>query len=100
MNNNPLSLLLVSLIVGGSISLLASPAPDGLEYVAKEQNFLENAASWLAGLIPDYAVPGIANEYAATAIAGLIGTLMTFGLLYGLGKILLKTPTLDKPEKN
>ena len=101
MKNNWLLFLVISLLIGGVISLAASPSPDGLEYIAEEHSFLDNATSWIAGLIPDYAVPGIANEYLATAIAGIIGTLVTFGLLYGLGIALFKSPvSLDKSEKN
>jgi len=39
-------------------------------------------------IIPDYAIPGIANDAVATILAGIIGTLVLFGIGYGLAKLL------------
>ena len=41
--------------------------------------------------MPDYTVPGINNEVLAASLAGLIGTLMMFGIVYGVGKALKKS---------
>jgi hypothetical protein len=38
------------------------------------------------GLLPDYTVPGI-DPYTGTLISGLIGTLITLGVAYGLAKV-------------
>jgi len=61
-------------------SPLASAHPDGLEWVAEQKGFLEAAKGPVFELIPDYAVPGISNSAAATILAGVIGTLLVFGL--------------------
>ena len=75
--------LLIALVVA-LFSPLASPHPDGLERVAEDQGFIDRAQDAPYEVIPDYLFPGIASESAATIIAGLIGTLLMFGLGYGL----------------
>jgi len=61
-------------------SPLASANPDGLEWVAEQQGFLDTAQGSLYEIIPDYAVPGVSSEALATIIAGIIGTLLVFGI--------------------
>jgi len=63
---------------------LASPHPDGLERVAEDKGFIERARDAPYEIIPDYLFPGMANENAATILAGIMGTLIVFGLTYGL----------------
>lgn len=75
--------LLIALIVA-LFSPLASPHLDGLERVAEDKGFLDRAQDAPYEIIPDYAFPGIANTNAATIVAGLVGTLLMFGLGYGL----------------
>lgn len=71
-------------IVLALLSPLASPHPDGLERVAEDTGFIERAQDAPFHIIPDYVFPGVENEALATIIAGLIGTLIVFGLGYGL----------------
>ena len=52
---------------------LASPDPDGLERVAEDQGFIERAQNFFSGLLGDYAIPGIDNEWLSTVLAGLLG---------------------------
>jgi cobalt/nickel transport system permease protein len=59
-------------------SPLASSHPDGLEWVAQQNGFLEAARGPLYHLIPDYVFPGITNGALATILAGLVGTLIVF----------------------
>jgi hypothetical protein len=66
------------------LSPLASPHPDGLERVAEDQGFLDRAREAPYEIIPDYVFPGIENEAVATILAGLVGTLVVFGLGAGL----------------
>jgi cobalt/nickel transport system permease protein len=66
-------------------SPLASAHPDGLEWVAEQQGFLETTRQPLYHLIPDYLFPGISNEALATILAGVIGTLIVFGVIIGVG---------------
>ena len=84
--------LLVAVLLAVFVSPFASPWPDGLEKVAEDKGFLERAEeqepAWKHSPIPDYAVGGIENESLATALAGLIGTVLTFGVGLGLAKVI------------
>jgi cobalt/nickel transport system permease protein len=65
-------------------SPLASSHPDGLEWVARQQGFLGNARGPAYTIIPDYILPGIASPVVATILAGVIGTLIVFGVALGV----------------
>ncbi|TEB07584.1 cobalt transport protein CbiN [Pelotomaculum schinkii] len=83
-----LILLLSALVVAALLSPFASSSPDGLERVAEDQGFLDKGDEQvLSSPIPDYLFPGIQNEKAATSAAGVIGTMLTFGAVYVLGRI-------------
>ena len=69
-------------------SPLASSSPDGLETVAENEGFIGLAQKAPFQLIADYLFPGIENEAVATILAGLIGTLVLFGMVYGLAWLL------------
>lgn len=88
--------LLCALILSVFISGFASSWPDGLERVAEDRGFLEKADEEpvMASPIPDYAWPGMENERLATGLAGGVGTLLTFGIGYGLAG-LLKTKKVN-----
>lgn len=70
------------------LSPLASSSPDGLERVAEDKGFMETAREAVFEIIPDYVLPGVGNEAGATILAGIIGTLMLFGIGYGLAQLL------------
>ncbi|RJO63013.1 MAG: hypothetical protein C4542_01085 [Dehalococcoidia bacterium] len=67
-----------------ALSPLASSSPDGLERVAEGKGFLGLAGSSPFSVIADYAFPGIHNEALATILAGWLGTVIVFGLAYGV----------------
>jgi len=69
-------------------SPLASPHPDGLERVAEDLGFIERAQEPLYQVIPDYVFPGISNEALATIAAGIVGTLIVYGIAVGLAALL------------
>ncbi|MGQ9466816.1 MAG: energy-coupling factor ABC transporter permease [Anaerolineae bacterium] len=69
-------------------SPLASPYPDGLERVAENFGFIEHAQGPLYEVIPDYVFPGISNEALATIAAGIVGTLIVYGIAVGLAAFL------------
>ena len=85
--------LVVCLVIAAVLSPFASPWPDGLERVAEMLGFAARAEgpATVSAPIPDYVFPGITSEGLATAIAGLIGALLVFALLYGLGKALARS---------
>ena len=70
------------------LSPLASSSPDGLERVAEDKGFIDTALGSSYEIIPDYVMPGVANEAASTILAGIVGTLILFGIGYGLAKLL------------
>ncbi|MGB9859883.1 MAG: PDGLE domain-containing protein [Moorellaceae bacterium] len=84
-------LLFIALLVAVLLAPMASSSPDGLERVAEDHGFLHLAEGkgLITGLMPDYLFPGIENEAVATALAGFAGTLVTFGVVVGLGKLFI-----------
>lgn len=82
--------LLAAVLLALIISPFASSRPDGLERVAEDKGFIEkaNARPAVRSPIRDYLMPGIKNEKVATAIAGVLGTLLVFGAAYGLAAVL------------
>lgn len=71
------------------LSPLASSSPDGLERVAEDKGFIGLAGNSPFQIIADYVFPGIENEALATIVAGIIGTLLLFGLVYGVAWLLV-----------
>jgi cobalt/nickel transport system permease protein len=61
-------------------SPLASAQPDGLEWVAKQQGFLQAARDPLFRILPDYVFPGLSNTALATILASVLGILIVFGV--------------------
>ncbi len=81
---------LVALMLALGLALaapLASSSPDGLERVAEDKGFSHAARPAPFQLIADYVFPGIHNEALATMLAGVIGVLVLFGLVYGLARL-------------
>jgi len=70
------------------LSPLASSSPDGLERVAEDKGFLGLGREAPFQIIADYVFSGIENEAVATILAGLIGTLILFGVVYGIAWLL------------
>ncbi len=74
-------LIAVSLAI---LSPLASSHPDGLEWVAGQKGFLDQAQGPIYKLIPDYVMPGVGNEAVATILAGILGLLIVGGVALAL----------------
>lgn len=75
---------------------LASADPDGLERVAEDQGFLATARDAVYSIIPDYTVPGIDGS-ASTILAGLIGIVVVFGLMWLVGRALARRRGRTEP---
>ena len=71
------------------LSPLASSSPDGLERVAEDRGFIGLAQEAPFQVIADYVFPGLENEALATILAGIIGTLILFGVAYGMAWLLV-----------
>jgi cobalt/nickel transport system permease protein len=70
-----------------ALSPLASGSPDGLERVAEDQGFLARGSEPVYEILPDYTVPLIENEAVTTIVAGAVGTLLVFGVTYGVARL-------------
>ncbi|GCL50290.1 putative cobalt transport protein [Microcystis aeruginosa NIES-3804] len=87
--------LVLSLIIAVFLSPFASPDPDGLDRVAEDLQFSEKEdPNALGGQLPfarifdGYALKGV-PEGVATPLAGFLGTLATFGIAWGIGKLII-----------
>lgn len=92
--------LAVSLLLAGVVSYYASSAPDGLEKVAGEVGFLEDAEdSAVAGSpLSDYGIDGVADERVSVGLAGIIGVLVTAAVAFGLFLWLGRRNRAQDPE--
>jgi len=77
------ALWVVGLMIALALAIaspLASAYPDGLLRVAEQSGFLDTARGPAYQIIPGYLLPGISNETLATILAGIVGTLIVFGI--------------------
>lgn len=89
MKNKWLVLLIFALLISGVISLFASSYPDGLEASAEHIGLMAEKKSFFA-LFPDYLLPGISNEILSASLAGVIGTLLIYTIIFLFIKLLNK----------
>lgn len=82
--------LMIALLIVVLLAPFASSSPDGLERVAEDLAFLEKAEDkeLISSPIPDYVIPGLENEALAGILAGVTGTLVTFGVMMIFAKML------------
>jgi hypothetical protein len=87
------TILALALAIGlaTAVSPFASRHPDGLEKVAADKAFIEDGTAH-GGPIADYAFPGVKDERLATGLAGFTGTLLVFGVGFGLVKAARRRP--------
>lgn len=84
-----------ALLIAVFLSPFASKDPDGLDRVSQDYKFEEKAQDTPAKQLPfhavfdEYAARGV-PEPIATPIAGLVGTLVTFGFAWGIGKVVVR----------
>lgn len=80
----------LSLAVAGLLSQFASSSPDGLERVAMDKGFAQNGEAeslWKWTPFTGYEIPGIANTRFAGASAGVLGTVLVFGVAYAVARL-------------
>jgi hypothetical protein len=78
--------LLVALVVAGIGSYYASSSPDGLEWSAEKEGFLDTAQDSATADSPlaDYAVSGVDDGRLSGGLAGVIGVAVTLALAGGI----------------
>ncbi len=94
--------LVVVAVLAGVASGFASSSPDGLERVADDQGFLDEADDHDLADSPvaDYGVRGVDHPRLSTGLAGLMGVAITFAVGCGLFLVVRRRspePT-DPPE--
>jgi cobalt/nickel transport system permease protein len=81
----------IALAVAVFLSPFASEFPDGLEFVGQKLGIVieESPATPIPAPMPDYLLPlpGLRHVKAATAAAGLVGTLVVFTVSWGLARV-------------
>jgi cobalt/nickel transport protein len=84
--------IFVTLVLASIVSYYASGDPDGLEKVAEEKGFLEDATEHGLGDSPfaDYGVSGVADERLSIALAGAFGVILMLGISTVMFKFLAK----------
>ncbi|MFZ7943876.1 PDGLE domain-containing protein [Neobacillus sp. 19] len=78
--------IIISLVIAGAVSLLASGHPDGYEKTGEQLGFIDRATSYLQSPLPDYAVPGM-HTWLSSSLAGIIGVALTFLFFLMIGKL-------------
>lgn len=93
--------LAIALLIAVFLSPFASQDPDGLDRVSQDYQFEEKAAEDAPAkklpfyaIFDEYALRGV-PESIATPLAGLAGTLVTFGLAWGIGKLMVRNSAPD-----
>lgn len=83
--------LFVSVILAAIISPFASSDPDGLEKVSEERGFAEREAEplWKHAFMPGYWAEDESGHPTPVrkALAGIAGTLLVFGIGFGVAKL-------------
>jgi len=88
-------IIFAAILVAVLLAPFASSSPDGLEKVAEDLGFAHKSFEAVDSPIPDYVFPGITSERLATAAAGVLGTLITFILALGLGRLFVRKNAVE-----
>ncbi|MDD3182085.1 MAG: energy-coupling factor ABC transporter permease [Alphaproteobacteria bacterium] len=78
--------LALALVLAAFVSPFASGFPDGLEKVAEDKGFISAAVSDVTAPFADYQVAAVSSETLSTGLAGLVGSLLVFGVAFGSGR--------------
>ena len=92
----------IAVAVAVFLAPFAYDKPDGLEFVGQKLGFLREVgpASPIRAPIPDYELklPGVDHVKVATAAAGLVGTLVVFGVAWGMARVLPHRQNEEAPS--
>lgn len=78
-----------ALFIAAFAAPFAASSPDGLVRVAQDTGFLVKETNYISSPIPHYSMPGMGDSGVATAAAGVTGTVLTFGIMFGFTKIVV-----------
>ncbi len=94
---------LVALLLAGIVSFYASSQPDGLEKVATEQGFIDEAAEHdlAEGPLADYGVANVDDARLSVGLSGVIGVVVTLGIGALLFRLLRRrSPASPRPSQD
>jgi cobalt/nickel transport protein len=92
-------LLVAALAVAFFLAPNASPKPDGLDRVLEDHGLSGRVQPGGTAPFSDYRLPGVTRAGLATSLAGVAGTLLTFGAGWGLSLLLRhRKSTAGSPE--
>ncbi len=89
--------LALAISIAAFIPPFASKDPDGLDRVSQDLKFEEKATEKpltkqlpFANIFEEYSFKAVPDQKASTALAGITGTLVVFGLAWGVGKLTVR----------
>ena len=90
----------VTLVLAGVVSGVASAHPDGLEHVAEQLGFIDEAEDSAVASSPlsDYSVLGVDDAYLATGLAGVLGVGVTVLLGWGVSRLVAREDPAEPVE--
>ncbi len=95
----------IALIIAVLVSPFASSDPDGLDRVSQDLEFEHKAVEDAPAkklpfyaIFEEYALRGVPDDLA-TPLAGLAGTVVTFGIAWGTGKLLIRSSAQGKRKQ-
>ncbi len=91
--------LAIALFAAGFVSYYASSSPDGLEKVAEDHGFLQNATDSANAALPTagYAITGFDSERVSVGLAGVIGVVVMAVVAFALFGLLARGKTTVEP---
>lgn len=92
--------LVVALVIAGVGSYYASAHPDGLEYVAEQTGFQDQAedSTTSNGTFADYQTKGVDDERLGGGLAGVVGVLLVLLVMGGVAyAVRRRRPSRDEP---
>jgi len=82
--------LSLAVLVVAVLAPLASSDPDGLERVAIDVGFAEQGTDPAFEVLPDYSVPFLGDSTLSLIVAGVIGVVLLFAMMWLLGRVLVR----------
>ena len=80
------NIILLSILIVVLAAFFASANPDGLEKVAESLGFIDRGVE-RSSVMTDYSCPFVSQGGVSTALAGILGIFITFGLFWGIGYV-------------
>ncbi len=90
----------VTVLLAGVVSQFAASDPDGLESVAAEQGFADQAGDHAlsSSVFADYATAGVANDQVSLALAGFAGVVVVMAVGSGVALAARRRETRDDDQ--